>query len=179
MSNNNKMSDFNNIKWVPTWKATEQAKLAKQKEMEAELQKGLVKSEDNFPALVPTPTSTRVWGGEKKFSDLAKEWDVDSQLKAEKEKQLAEFEKTKTTPGHFVMPTFNNTQRFIEKPDFVEPEESDQMNIPADSVWKVVDYGKNRRRKEKNMEEIANRPPTPEEDGTVWPDKDQTWEDRR
>ena len=174
------MSEFNNIKWVPTWKAAEQAKMTKQKEQDVELQKALVKTEDNFPALVPTPTSTRVWGGDKKFSDLAKEWDTDSQLKAEKAAQMAEFEKTKTAPSHFVMPKFNNTRRFVETTDFVEPEDSEQMNIPADSVWKVVDYSKNRRHKEKNMEEIANRPLTPEEEGTVWTEKDmgQTWEER-
>lgn len=182
MLNINKMSDFNNIKWVPTWKAAEQAKMAKQKEQDVELEKGLIKTEDNFPALVPTATSKRVWGGDKKFSDLAKEWDKDSQEKAEKERQMAEFEKTKTMPGHFVMPTFNNTHRFVETTDYTEPDEPEQVNVPADSVWKVVDYSKNRRRKEKNMEEIANRPLTPEEDGTVWPEKDlnQTcWEDRR
>lgn len=182
MLNINKMSDFNNIKWVPTWKAAEQAKLVSQKEEETHLQNELVKTDDNFPALVPTATSARVWGGGKKFSDLAKEWDADSQLKAERERQMAEFEKTKTVPGQFVMPTFNNTHRFVETTDFIEPDEPEQVNIPEDSVWKVVDYSKNRRRKEKNMEEIANRPPTPEEDGTIWPERDlnQTcWEDRR
>lgn len=173
------MAEFNNIKWVPTWKAVEQAKIAKQKEVEAELQKGLVKTEENFPALVPTPTSTRVWGGDKKFSDLAKEWDSETQMKIEKEKQMIEFEKTKTAPSHFVMPKFNNTHRFVETADFVEPEEAEHEQIPSDSVWKVVDRSKNKRRKEKNMEEVADRPPTPEENGTVWPEHDQTWEERR
>jgi len=80
------------------------------------------------------------------------------------------------------MPTFSNKHRYVEKPDFIEPEEPEQAPIPTDSVWKVVDYSKNRRRKEKNMEEIANRPPTPEDDGTVWPEKDLNetcWEERR
>jgi len=172
----------NNSKWIPTWKATEQAKMATQKELNDDVQKGLTKTEDNFPALVPTPTSTRVWGGDKKFSDLAKEWDTDTQLKAEKAAQMAEFEKTKTMPGRFIMPKFNNKQHYVEKSDFIEDNEPEEMKIPADSVWKVVDYSKNRRHKEKNMEEIANRPLTPEEEGTAWVEKDlnQTcWEDRR
>jgi hypothetical protein len=176
------MSEFNNIKWVPSWKISEEAKAAKKQQMEDERLKGLEKTENNFPALAPASTNLRVWGGVKKFSDLAKEWNTDAQQKLEKEKQMADFEKTTAGTNHFVMPTFNNSHRFVETTDFVEPDETEPLNIPADSVWKVVDYSKNRRRKEKNIEEIANRPPTPEEDGTVWPEKDLNetcWDERR
>ena len=176
------MTEFNKTKWVPQWKIDEQAKLAKHKEMEVELQKGLEKTDSNFPVLGSLPTNLRVWSGGKKFSDLAKEWDTDSQQKAENEKKMAEFEKSTNVINHFVLPKFNNTRRFVETSDFVEPEETTEFPTLPDSVWTVVDRYKNKRRKEKNMEEIANRPPTPEEDGTVWPEKDSNetcWDERR
>ena len=176
------MSEFNKMKWVPEWKRNEQDKQAKKQQMELEAQKNLEKTDDNFPALVSLPTSVKVWGGDKKFSDLAREWDKDSQEKAEKEKQMADFEKTRGGSSQFVMPTFNNKHYYVEKTDFIEPVEHQHVQIPEDSVWKVVDHSKVRNRKEKDMEAIANRPPTPEEDGTVWPSKDlnQTcWDERQ
>ena len=175
------MSEFNKIKWVPEWKRHEQEKQAKKQQLELEAQKGLEKTDDNFPGLVAVPTSIKVWGGDKKFSDLAREWDRDSQEKSEKEKHMAEFEKTRGGTSQFVMPTFNNKRYYVEKPEFIEPEEDKHVPIPDDSVWKVVDHSKVRNRKEKDMEELANRPPTPEEDGTVWPVKgtnETCWDER-
>ena len=161
---------MNSNKFVPQWKRDDLAKLDKKKQEEENLQNGLLKTESNFPTLT-TATNMRVWSGGKKFSELAKDWERDEREKNEKEKQLAEFANTKSMT-HFVMPIFSNTRRFVEKEDFLEPEETTEVPVPPDSVWTVVDRYKHKRRKEKDMEEIANRPPTPEDDDSVWPEKD-------
>ena len=166
-------------KWVPQWKRDSAAKLDKKKQEDENLQNGLVKTEDNFPILT-TATNMRVWSGSKKFSDLAKDWDREEREKNENDKQLAEFAKTKST--QFVMPTFSNVRRFVEKAEFDEEDETAEVRVPPDSVWTAVDRYKHKRRKEKNMEEIANRPPTPEDDNTVWPEKETNetcWDERR
>lgn len=172
--------DSHKNKWIPQWKRDEQAKLLKAQQMEEQSKKGVEKTEDNFPALAPAPTIKRVWGGDKKFSDLAKEWSQDNQEKADKEKYMAEFEKSKMTSyNNFVLPTFNCVNKYVEED---EPEESeDELPVPEDSVWTVVNYTKNKRNKEKDMEEIANRPPTPDEDSSVWQDKklNETYWDER
>jgi len=175
------MSEFNKVKWIPSWKLSEEAKAVKKQQVDEENLKNVEKTEENFPPLIAAPTNLRVWGGEKKFSELAKNWDSETQEKMTKEKEMAEFNKSSLAPVRFVMPTFKNSKRFVETTDSVESEEVEQTKVPSDSVWKVVDYSKNRR-KERNMEEIANRPPSPEGDGTVWPEKDLNetcWDERR
>lgn len=180
--NNNKMDS--KAKWVPKWKLDEQAKIVKAEQADVEMQKGIEKTEDNFPSLVPAPTTMRVWGGEKTFSELAKEWHSDTEQKLENEKNMAEFEKSKDSSNLFVMPTFTHKHYFTEKAESVDEtdEEEEQGPAPTDSVWTLVDRRKMRRRKEKDMEEIANRPPTPEENETTWPEhnlNETCWDDRR
>jgi hypothetical protein len=52
-------------------------------------------------------------------------------------------------------------------------------NKPYDSEWKLVDRAKVK--KVKTLEELAKRPPSPEEDGTVWKEAElheTCWEER-
>lgn len=136
---------------------------------------------DEFPPLptaTTTTTSTTAWTGKKKFSELAQEWNVT----AKEEKLRREIEEAARTHEQQVkysdvaIPKFHNVGRFIE------PEDDDDGYISSESDKKEDSDGwievRKKARKEKDLTEILNRPPTPEqEETTKWDQATEEEED--
>lgn len=144
-------------KYVPPSKRAQVNKFEILDEPEEEPEK---KVEDDFPSLVVTPLKPKQWEGKRKFSELA----VQAELRAKKEKYREEIEKSmQQTNYNSYLPKFNNVGRFVEPED--EPyRRVEKENVDEDG-WTTVKNSK--ARKTKNIEEVANRPPTPEEK-TEW-----------
>lgn len=177
-------------KWIPQWKKDQEATELVKKQEEIEIAKGLVKTEENFPALSQNVGASRVVVWEKKFSELASEWKTEADKHIEEEKIQQEFAKSQVvgapsvpTPKTFKLPVFANKHRYVE--DEEEEEEEKPKQAPASDLddlgWTLVDTHKVRRKK--TFEEVVNRPPTPEDNG-AWkedaPAEHETcWDERR
>lgn len=116
------------------------------------------------------PKTASKWGDKKSFASLAVEWDEHSKL-AELEKQQQEHEKQQDMVFNrktvMPLPRFHNVRRFVEPEEIEEEtEEKPTVSNPDDEGWTTVDRKKYRR--QKTIEEKANRPPTPDQDETVW-----------
>jgi len=161
------------------WEIEQEEAEQRKKNQEQEAEKKREINEENFPSLNgDLPAKMSVWGGKKSFASLATEWDEKSK-KDEVEKQLQEKEVQSHEMyrrSNIPLPKFYNVHRFVE-PEDSTPEQEEQKQ--EESEWKLVDHRKYRR--EKSIEEIANRPPTPEET-TVWNDEDHhetCWDETR
>jgi hypothetical protein len=131
------------------------------------------------------PKTVSKWENKKTFASLAVEWDDHSKM-VELEKQQQEHEKQQdvafSRKAVMPLPRFHNVRRFVEPEETEEaPPKNVQPSNPEDEGWTTVDYKKHRR--QKTIEEKANRPPTPEQDDTVWdgnaPEEHETcWEQR-
>lgn len=134
--------------------------------------------EEEFPNLRNAPSKMNVWGGAKKFSDLARDWDT----KDKQEKQIKKIEESQKNVSF--ARNYVHLPRFHNKGNFVEPEDEEQEQVeekqetnPDDPESGWVTVVNKKPRKKKNMEEIADRPPTPEEN-TVWNQQEETcWDD--
>jgi hypothetical protein len=121
------------------------------------------------------------WGGKKTFASLAAEWDEHAKI-AELDKQQEEKDTTFNRKTVMPLPRFHNVRRFVESEEEESVEDQPQQTSnPDDEGWVLVDRKKYRR--EKTLEEKLNRPPTPENDGTVWdgnaPEEHETCWDQR
>ena len=176
---------YNNRKsqWQLEKEEEEQRKVVQQQELEKKKEF----NEDNFPTLGSGATSVKVWGEKKTFAALAVEWnkkaeqDAMEQKHREKEEQEAVlFHRRANVP----LPRFHNVHRFVEpEDDDGELEEENEKSVtPEEEGWTLVDRAKYRR--QKTFEEKMARPPTPENDDTVWngdtPNEHETcWDERR
>lgn len=145
--------------------------------------------EEDFP---PLSTAQKVTVFANKpgitFANLAKQWsDVHMEqmvINELKQKQEEELEKIRVT-SRVQLPKFKNFHRFIDTQEtnennvIIEREEEEQpvvQNNEEDEGWIEVKPKKRNRRKAKpSIEELANRPPTPEEEPneeTVWNEND-------
>ena len=129
------------------------------------------KPKEEFPALVTTTNVVQKnWNGKKKFSDMA----VQFSKRSEEQKNREEIEKN-VNEYHYN----NNLPQFHNIGKFIEPED-DEFNQVKDTPYEEdgwINVKNSKIRKVKNMEEIANRPPTPEEK-TMWnddEDEDSYW----
>jgi hypothetical protein len=167
--------------WKPQWKIDKEKQEQKEIEAAAELAKGLVRTETNFPSLVkvaPVPITSK-WIGKTSFKDLATEWNELEDTRKNEEKQNNTFSENNSSQQHFnfALPKFNALQRYEEEDE--EEQEEFIKNKPSDTEWKLVDRTKIK--KIKSLEELAKRPPSPEEDGTVWKEAElheTCWEER-
>lgn len=142
-------------KYIPPSKRALQNKFEILNEPEEEPEKKL---EDEFPSLVSTNVlKTKKWEGTKKFSDLA----VQCEIRNKEQQYHQEIEKSMQKYNYNnYLPKFENVGRFIEPEDDYEQENKENY-IREDDGWTTVKNVK--ARKVKNIEEIAERPPTPEE----------------
>jgi hypothetical protein len=137
-----------------------------------ELEKKKEFTEENFPTLGSAPTGVKVWGGQKTFASLAVEWNKKAEQDEieQKQRERDEEDVMSTRRSNVPLPRFHNVHRFVEPEDYDENLEeedvSQQPPNPEDQGWTVVDRAK--RRRQKTFEEKMNRPPTPENDDTVW-----------
>jgi hypothetical protein len=167
--------------WQLEKEEEEQRKVIQQQELEKKKEF----NEDNFPTLGSRPTGVKVWGEKKTFATLAVEWnkkaeqDVIEQTHREKEEQEAVlFHRRANVP----LPRFHNVHRFVEPEDGDgEFEEEPEKSENQEEGWTLVDRAKHRR--QKTLEEKLARPPTPDNDGTVWnrdaPSEHETcWDER-
>ncbi len=172
--------DSSRRSWKPQWKIDKEKQEQKEAEAAAELAKGLVRTESNFPSLVkvaPTPITSK-WVGKTSFKELASEWNELEDSKKNEEKQNNAFSEINSNQQHynFALPKFNTHHRYEEDDD---EEEEIIKNKASDTEWKLVDRTKVK--KVKTLEELAKRPPSPEEDGTVWKEAElheTCWEER-
>jgi hypothetical protein len=142
-------------KYVPPAKRVQANKFELLDEPEEEVEQ---KKEEEFPTLTPAVVpKTNQWEGKRKFSEMA----VQCELRAKEQKFHDEVEKSmqKNNYNNY-LPKFDNIGRFIEPEDEYRPV-TNEKNIEDDDGWTTVKNLK--ARKAKNIEEIANRPPTPEE----------------
>ena len=137
--------------------------------------------EEDFPALVNVAPSVKVWGGNKSFTTMVGEF----KEKHELEKGKQQIEQTSRIKFQKSLPYITNVHNFIEpedvEDDYIQPEPKRQKTEEDDEGWIKVDHRKYR--KQKSIEEIANRPPTPPEENeeTVWDDLEEhqkCWDDK-
>lgn len=135
--------------------------------------------EEEFPALsTSTTASIKVWGGTKKFADLAKQLEEKKQEESLKKQIETTVKKSHTLTDHYVMdvrlPHFNVVSNFTDEEVPAPP-----LEKVDEDEWTTVSHYK--KRKQKSIEEIANRPITPpDEPETNWDDaefnEDTQWE---
>lgn len=142
-------------KYVPPSKRAQMNKFDILNEPEEEPEK---KVEDEFPSLVSTTVKPKQWEGKRKFSELA----IQAELRAKEEKYREEIQKSMQQHNFSnYLPKFDNVHRFVEPEDQQYEEVEEKNKIENEDEWVTVKHSK--ARKAKNIEEIANRPPTPEE----------------
>lgn len=144
------------------------AEIRREKEkQEAEENKKLAVTEDNFPSLTKTVTAKPTWGG-KKFSELATEWkDSDDLNAAMREEDAAHVSGRYDT---FVLPRFNPIRYYVDEPPPVYEEPEDTSAPLDDDGWVRVEK-KLKVKREKSFEELEEEYNNEgEQDDTVWND---------
>lgn len=169
--NKNKYIQMDSHKnWIPQWRLDKEKQ---EKEEAIKAVKDLENTEANFPVLSKSAVSTKKWIG-KSFKSLASEWkDYADNEKFEEDQMKAIIDIDNQSHFVFVLPKFDNNHRYEE-----EEEESPKKEV-NEFEWTVVDRTKVR--KVRDMDEYLNRPPTPEDDGTVWKETElheTCWEER-
>lgn len=183
------MDSQRNRSWKPQWKIDREKQEEKDKQAAAEALRGLTDNEKNFPSLVKStavPTTTK-WVGKTSFKELACEWNdhaENEKVEEQRNKTLADMD---NVPSHFTfaLPKFNNTRRYQEEYEDESESESESEKPPvkkdsSESGWTLVDRVK--LKKVKTIEEIMDRPPSPDDNGTVWKDSElheTCWDERR
>lgn len=151
----------NSKKYVPPSKRVENNKFDVLYDSEEEPEvKPEQKYEDVFPSLVTNTVKPKQWEGKRKFSELA----IQCELRSKEEKLREEIEKSmqnysNNTYNNY-LPKFDNVGRFVEPEDEEYVDETSNKENEEEG-WTTVKHRKDR--KIKSIEEIANRPPTPEE----------------
>jgi hypothetical protein len=144
-------------KYIPPQARVQNNKFEILDEPEEQVEK---KKEEDFPSLVLAAKSVakgNQWEGKRKFSEMA----VQCELRAKEQQFHNEIEKSMQKYNYNnYLPKFDNVGRFIEPEDDYEQENKENY-IKDDDGWTTVKNIK--ARKAKNLEEIAERPPTPEE----------------
>jgi hypothetical protein len=153
-------------------------KQAEEEEKRKQAERGLERTEENFPALGNAGAKQMTWGG-RKFTDLAAEWKEET----DREKEAKTVEEKRTDDSEFVLPRFHNIRRFAE------PEEEiaavSEKPVDPDGEWEIVLPKVRKEKRELTFEELEAKyggEPDAEEDGTVWgaPEEHQTcWDERR
>lgn len=161
----------------PQWEIEEQQKKAADEEIRKQAERGLERTEENFPALVSGPVKQTSWSG-RKFNELASEWKED----ADREKEIADREKEaeviyakRADDAPFVLPRFHNIRRFAEpEEELFEPRPTQKSDNPDDSdggVWETVLPKIRKEKRELTFEELDAKYAAEsgeEDDGTVW-----------
>lgn len=131
------------------------------------MRNNVTQPEKTLPEASPQVADVKVstWGNKKTFATLAAEWDEQSKI-VELEKQQEDKDQMFSRKTVMLLPRFHNVRRFVEAEEEAVEEKAPQTSNSDDAGWVTVDRKKYRR--EKTIEEKLNRPPTPENDGTVW-----------
>lgn len=122
--------------------------------------------EEEFPSLTSsTQSSVKVWGGNKSFVELAKNLEI-----KKKETELkTQIEKTVKKPTHYnniPLPQFHIVGHYTDDESSVDSTPAPEKT--EEDEWVTVSNRK-KQRKQKSLEEIANRPITPpDEPETNW-----------
>jgi hypothetical protein len=141
--------------------------------------------EEEFPLLVANPTPVHVWSGNKSFVQMVGEFKEKHELETQKQ-QTEKLDQIKFQRVQQHLPYISNVHNFIEPEDdnYVPQPEPKRQKMEDDDGWVTVDHRKYR--KQKSIEEIANRPPTPPEqnEDSVWnteelEEHETCWEDKR
>ena len=136
----------------PQWEIQEEDDKRKAEEKKRAEERGLEKTEENFPSLGGSAPRVNTWGGGRKFTELASEWkeeaDRNVEIKEEEEK--------------FVLPRFRNIHRFVEPEDDTPPPPR-QTEYDNDG-WTTVE----RKIKKKEFKSMFDEDGNIIEDDTVW-----------
>ncbi len=122
--------------------------------------------EEEFPSLVSSfQPSIKVWGGDKTFAELAKNLEIkkqETELKTKIEKTV----KKTTYYNNIPLPQFNIVGHYTDDESSVDSTPAAEK--PEEDEWVTV-CNRKKQRKQKSLEEIANRPITPpDEPETNW-----------
>jgi hypothetical protein len=136
----------------PQWEIQEEEDKKKAEEKKRAEERGLEKTEENFPSLGGSAPRVNTWGGGRKFSELASEW------KEQADTNIEVVDKEE----HFVLPRFRNIHRFIEPEDErpPPPEKTEDQN----DGWTTVE----RKIKKKEFKSMFDEDGNIIEDDTVW-----------
>lgn len=162
--------------YKPFWEVEEERKKAELEEARKQAERGLERTEENFPTLGNAAAKQTTWGG-RKFNELAAEW----REQTDREKEVVEEEKHDVA---FVLPRFHNVRRFAEPEEEVfEPRPA--VSVDPEGEWETVARKPRKEKRELTFEELEAKyggETKDEEDGTVWgaPEEHQTcWDERR
>lgn len=174
----------------PLWQVEKEKAELELEEKKKEAERGLEDTLVNFPTLGGIPNTTNsgtssIWSGTRTFSELASEWKLKDEQKLEEEKI-----QIKDDDNHiFQLPQFRNIHKFSEPEDEYYEDENDseldsqQIALPKEDEWTVVDYRKYRKPKpEFNFDDDDLLDTNEDEDNTQWatPAEHETcWDDRR
>lgn len=137
----------------PQWEIQEEEDKKKAEEKKRAEERGLEKTEENFPSLGGSAPRVNTWGGGRKFTELAAEWKEEADKKVE----------VKEEEEKFVLPKFRNVHRFVE-PEDDRPPPPPEIKDDNDG-WTTVERKIVKKKEFKSMfDEDGNLI----EDDTVW-----------
>jgi len=163
----------------PRWQIEEDMKQAEEEEKRKQAERGLERTEENFPALGNAGAKQMTWSG-RKFTELASEWKEET----DREKEARELEEKRTDDSDFVLPRFHNIRRFAEPEERLD-ETVEEKPVDEEGQWETVNRKVRKEKRELTFEELEEKyggECDAEEDGTVWgaPEEHQTcWDERR
>ena len=146
----------------PRWEIEEDEKKAGIAEMQRQAERGLERTEENFPTLGNGATKQVNWDG-RKFNELASEW----KEQTEREKEVVHEEKPEVT---FSLPRFHNIRRFAEPEEIFEPRPI-QKYVDPDGEWNTVTRKPRKEKRDLTFEELEAKyggEVDEDDDTTVW-----------
>jgi len=169
----------------PLWQIEKEKEQQELEEKKRQAERGLEDTVENFPVLGKTTvTTSSIWSGSRKFSELASEWKIADEMRKEQEEREKASGQDERNDHAFQLPCFRNVHRFGEPEDDYEdvPEAPEAVEASTEEKWTVVDHRKYRKPKKEidfNEDDFSD---CEDEDGTVWNAKEEhetCWDERR
>jgi hypothetical protein len=172
----------------PHWQIEKEKAEAEAEEKRKEAERGLERTEENFPALGSSDIRPLGWVKDsgRKFTQLVSEWKEEE----DKRKEEEEFEnrRSESNTYAFTLPKFHTMGRFGEPEDEIEDDQVEQQLVvnpqTEDDGWVLVEKKFRKPKSEKTFEEFEKdmEKIDDQEDDTVWgaPEEHETcWDERR
>jgi hypothetical protein len=171
----------------PHWQIEKEKAEAEAEEKRKEAERGLERTEENFPALGSSDIRPLGWVKDsgRKFTQLVSEWKEEE----DKLKEDEEFEnrRSESNTYAFTLPRFHTTGRFGEPEDETEQYTEEELitkEQTEDDGWVLVEKKFRKPKSEKTFEEFEKdmEKLDDQEDDTVWgaPEEHETcWDERR
>jgi len=161
----------------PRWEIEEDEKKAELAEMQRRAERGLERTEENFPALGNGATRQMSWDG-RKFNELAAEW----KEQTDRENEVVQEEKHEIS---FSLPRFHNVRRFAEPEEEIFEPRPVKKSVDDEGEWNTVTRKPRKEKRELTFDELEAKyggEVDEDDDATVWggTEEHQTcWDERR